>query len=149
MKARLFEKYTKEVVPALKEKRKYTNVHQVPRMEKIVVNMGISASLEKSAIEDATKDLQQITGRKPAVMAYLDPQWMKDWHDVKASSLARFLALAKNGRPYDREMVVEDIQGQQRPEPYQAALQYQQKEHMERSVEYGKKVLDLGIKWRS
>ena len=36
-----------------------------------------------------------------------------------------------------------------RPEPYQAALQYQQKEHMERSVEYGKKVLDLGIKWRS
>ena len=57
--------------------------------------------------------------------------------------------LAKNGRPYDREMVIEDIQGQQRPEPYQAALQYQQKEHMERSVEYGKKVLDLGIKWRS
>ena len=46
-------------------------------------------------------------------------------------------------------MVIEDIPGQQRPEPYQAALQYQQKEHMERSVEYGKKVLDLGIKWRS
>jgi sugar phosphate isomerase/epimerase len=93
--------------------------------------------------------IKPITGRKPAVMAYLDPQWMKDWQDVKASSLARFLTLAKNGRPYDREMVIEDIPGQQRPEPYQAALQYQQKEHMERSVEYGKKVLDLGIKWRS
>ena len=93
--------------------------------------------------------IKPITGRKPAVMAYLDQQWMKDWQDVKASSLARFIALAKNGRPYDREMVIEDIPGQQRPEPYQAALRYQQQEHMERSVEYGKKVLDLGIKWRS
>ena len=67
MKARLYEKYTKEVVPALKEKHKYTNVHQIPKLEKIVVNMGVSASLEKSAIDDATKDLQQITGRKAAI----------------------------------------------------------------------------------
>jgi large subunit ribosomal protein L5 len=67
MKARLYEKYVNEVVPALKEKRKYTNIHQVPRMMKIVVNMGVSASLEKSAIDDAAKDLAQITGRKPAI----------------------------------------------------------------------------------
>jgi len=67
MKARLYNKYVAEVVPALKEKRKYTNVHQVPKMKKIVVNMGISASLEKSAIDDAAKDLTLITGRKPAV----------------------------------------------------------------------------------
>jgi large subunit ribosomal protein L5 len=67
MKARLYEKYTKEVVPALKEKRKYTNVHQVPRMEKIVLNMGVSASLEKAAVEDAAKDLAMITGRKPVI----------------------------------------------------------------------------------
>src|SRR5215471_12114905 len=67
MKARLYEKYVKEVVPALKEKHKYTNPHQVPRMEKIVVNMGVSASLEKSAIDDAAKDLALITGRKAAI----------------------------------------------------------------------------------
>src|SRR5512136_3497736 len=67
MKARLYNKYIKEVVPVLKEKRKYTNTHQVPRMEKIVVNMGVSASLEKSAVDDAAKDLGQITGRKPVV----------------------------------------------------------------------------------
>ncbi len=67
MKARLYEKYTNEVVPALKEKRKYTNVHQIPKMVKIVVNMGVSASLEKGAIEDAAKDLSLITGRKPAI----------------------------------------------------------------------------------
>ena len=67
MKARLYEKYAKEVVPALKDKHKYANVHQIPRMEKIVVNMGVSASLEKSAVDDAAKDLALITGRKPAI----------------------------------------------------------------------------------
>lgn len=67
MKPRLLEKYTNEVVPALKEKRKYQNVHQIPRIEKIVVNMGVSASQEKGAIEDAARDLAQITGRKPVI----------------------------------------------------------------------------------
>ncbi len=67
MKARLYQKYVSEVAPALKEKRKYTNPHQVPRMEKIVVNMGVSASLEKGAIDDAAKDLSLITGRKPVI----------------------------------------------------------------------------------
>ena len=43
MKPRLYTKYVQEVVPALKEKRGYTNVHQIPRIEKIVVNMGVSA----------------------------------------------------------------------------------------------------------
>ena len=57
MKARLYNKYVNEVVPVLKEKHKYTNVHQIPRMVKIVVNMGVSASLEKTAVEDAAKDL--------------------------------------------------------------------------------------------
>jgi large subunit ribosomal protein L5 len=67
MKARLYQKYINEVVPALKQKRQYTNPHQVPRMEKIVINMGVSASLEKSAVDDAAKDLALITGRKPAI----------------------------------------------------------------------------------
>ena len=67
MKARLYNKYVSEVAPALKEKHKYANVHQIPRMTKIVVNMGISASLEKNAIDDAAKDLALITGRKPAI----------------------------------------------------------------------------------
>ena len=67
MKARLYEKYKNEVVPALKQKHNYKNVHQVPKLEKIVVNMGVSASLEKNAIEDAAKDLMMITGRKAAI----------------------------------------------------------------------------------
>lgn len=67
MKPRLFEKYENEVKPALKEKRGYKNVHQIPKLEKIVVNMGVSASLEKGALEDAARDLSSITGRKPAI----------------------------------------------------------------------------------
>jgi large subunit ribosomal protein L5 len=67
MKSRLYQKYVNEVVPALKTKRGYTNPHRVPRIEKIVVNMGISASLEKVALDDAAKDLAQITGRKAAI----------------------------------------------------------------------------------
>ena len=67
MESRLYKKYVAEVRPALIEKRGYKNIHQVPRMEKIVLNMGVSASLEKSAIDDAAKDLTAITGRKPVI----------------------------------------------------------------------------------
>jgi large subunit ribosomal protein L5 len=54
-------------VPALKEKHNYKNIHQIPKLVKIVVNMGVSASSEKGALEDAAKDLSLITGRKPAI----------------------------------------------------------------------------------
>ena len=67
MKPRLYEKYMNQVRPALQAKRQYRNVHQIPRLEKIVVNMGVSASLEKGAIDDAAKDLAMITGRKAVV----------------------------------------------------------------------------------
>ena len=67
MKARLYKKFTEEVVPALKAKHNFKNVHQIPKFVKIVVNMGINASLEKGALEDAAKDLSQLTGRKPVI----------------------------------------------------------------------------------
>src|SRR6185503_8282474 len=67
MKARLYKKYTEEVMPALKEKHSFANVHQIPKFVKIVVNMGVSASNEKGAIEDAAKDLTQLTVRKPVI----------------------------------------------------------------------------------
>lgn len=67
MKPRLQEKYEQDVRKALQEKRGYGNVHQVPRLEKIVINMGVSTSREKGALEEAVKDLSAITGRKPIV----------------------------------------------------------------------------------
>jgi large subunit ribosomal protein L5 len=66
-KPRLQIHYETVVRPALMEKRGYRNLHQVPRLEKIVVHMGVSAALEKTAIEDAARDLAAITGRKPVV----------------------------------------------------------------------------------
>jgi large subunit ribosomal protein L5 len=67
MKARLYKKYTEEVVPALKQKHNFKNVHQIPKMVKIVVNMGVNAKNEKGAVEDAAKDLVLLTGRKPVI----------------------------------------------------------------------------------
>jgi len=67
MKARLYRKYMDQVRNALMEKWKYGNPHQVPRLQKIVINMGVSASLEKGAVDDAMKDLSVITGRKPVL----------------------------------------------------------------------------------
>jgi len=67
MKARLYKKYTDEVVPALKAKHNFKNVHQIPKFVKIVVNMGVNAKLEKGAIDDAAKDLVLLTGRKPVI----------------------------------------------------------------------------------
>ena len=67
MKPRLQTKYQEEVKPALKEAREYANVHEVPGVEKIVIHMGVDATMEKSALQDAMADLTTITGRKPVM----------------------------------------------------------------------------------
>ena len=64
----LKEKYKSEVVPALKEKFGYKSVMQVPKLEKIVINMGVSDVKESSkALDSAMGDLTLITGQKPVV----------------------------------------------------------------------------------
>lgn len=67
MKPRLYTKYVEEVAPALKTSRGYTNPHQIPRIEKIVINMGVRCDSEKGSIEEAVKELSMITGQKPVV----------------------------------------------------------------------------------
>ncbi len=68
MKSYLFEKYQKEVVPALMKKFNYKNVMQVPRMEKIVVNMGLGEAVQNIKILDhAVQELTVITGQKPVI----------------------------------------------------------------------------------
>ena len=67
MKPRLQTKYQEQVKPVLHAERKYKNLHQVPTLEKIVVRMGVDATLEKSALDDAVKDMSTITGRKPVI----------------------------------------------------------------------------------
>ena len=66
MSARLREKYQKEVVPALKKEFGYTNVMAVPRIQKVVVNMGLGEATSNAKLVDVGADeLARITGQKP------------------------------------------------------------------------------------
>ena len=93
--------------------------------------------------------VKPITGRPPQVLPYLQPAFWQSYPKARAADLARFLALAKSGSPYEGHVVIEDLQGRPIPEHFLAAIQFQQREHMERSVAYAKKTLDLGIRWRT
>ena len=63
---RLKEKYNNEIVPSLREKYNYASVMEVPKLEKIVVNMGVGdATTNSKLLEAAMKDLEIITGQKP------------------------------------------------------------------------------------
>lgn len=65
---RLNERYTKEIAPALMKKFEYTSIMQAPKVEKIVVNIGLGEAIANpKAVEDATKELAQITGQKPVI----------------------------------------------------------------------------------
>ena len=63
---RMQERYQNEAVPALRKTFNYKNVMQVPRIEKVVVNIGVGEALDnKKALEFAVADLTTVTGQKP------------------------------------------------------------------------------------
>lgn len=65
---RLQERYFKEILPALKEKLGRDNINSLPRLKKIIVNMGVgSAITEKKHIEESVESMGLITGQKPVV----------------------------------------------------------------------------------
>jgi large subunit ribosomal protein L5 len=65
---RLKDKYKEEVVPAMLKEFNYSNVNEVPRIIKAVVNIGLGEALQNAkALENATGDLRTITGQKPVV----------------------------------------------------------------------------------
>ena len=66
--SRLYEKYRKDVVPALQEELGITNIMAVPRLEKIIVNVGVGDAIQNVKLLDAAKgELAQITGQLPGV----------------------------------------------------------------------------------
>ena len=68
MRPRLLERYRKVIVPRLSTEFGYKNVHQVPKLEKIVVNIGLGeATQNPKLLEKATEELALITGQKPAI----------------------------------------------------------------------------------
>ena len=65
---KLREQYEKEVVPALMKKFNYKSVMQVPKLEKIVINIGLGDTKENpKELENAVNDLALITGQKPVI----------------------------------------------------------------------------------
>ena len=65
---RLEQKYKETVIPALMEKFQYKNVMEVPAVEKVVVNIGVGDAIQNAkALEDAVRELEQITGQKAVV----------------------------------------------------------------------------------
>ena len=97
----------------------------------------------------SSMQLEIITGRPPRIIPYLEQDFWSEFPKTPASEFARFVALAKTGRPFMGAMVVEDIRGQA-PLPVMAeALKEQQRIDLERSFEYARKKLNVGINWRA
>jgi sugar phosphate isomerase/epimerase len=96
---------------------------------------------------NSSMQLENITGRPPRVVPYLEPEFWKAFPRASAVEFARFVALAKSGHPLMTTMVVEDA-GKQPPE-YEAALREQQRRDLERGFEYAKKSLGLGVRWKA
>ncbi len=68
MLPRLLDVYRKEVIPKLSKEFGYGNLHQVPTLEKIVVNIGLGeAAANPKLLEKATQELAEITGQKPVI----------------------------------------------------------------------------------
>ena len=68
MEARLYDKYVTEVVPALQQKFGYKNVNQIPKVDKVVINMGLGNCKDNpKALEAAVKELEAIAGQKAMV----------------------------------------------------------------------------------
>jgi sugar phosphate isomerase/epimerase len=90
--------------------------------------------------------MEILTGFAPRVLPYFEPEYWSAFPDMPAADFARFVALARRGRPFDGKMVMDDAD-KQSPE-LQDTLKQQQRVDLERSLEYAKKTLDVGVNWR-
>jgi 3-oxoisoapionate decarboxylase len=96
----------------------------------------------------AVMQLENITGRPPQVLPFLEEDFWKAFPHANAAEFARFVALARRGHPLMAPMIIADVTGQRPPE-FDAALREQQRRDLEKGFEYAKKVLDVGVRWRS
>ena len=67
MSSVLYERYLKEIRPALRERRGYKNLLEVPRLKKVVISSGIGTSKERDVFDEALRTIGDITGQKPVV----------------------------------------------------------------------------------
>lgn len=110
------------------------------------VNFHRFVELYRKVCPNAAMQLEIITGRPPTVLPYLEDDFWKVFPHTPAWEFARFVELAKGGHPYLGPMVIGGP-GEQSA-AIKAALKEQQRTDLERSLEYAKKVLGVGVRWR-
>jgi len=91
--------------------------------------------------------LEILTGSPARVLPYLEADYWKAFPRMPAADFARFLALARRGQPFMGGMLI--ARPGKLPPEYEAALRAQQVYDLERSLEYARKTLGVGIRWRS
>jgi hypothetical protein len=102
--------------------------------------------LYKQLCPKAVVQLEIITGRAPDVLPYFEPDFWKAFPNMPAWEFARFVALAKKGRPFMGSMLIAPP-GKQ-PPAIAEAMKEQQRIDLERSLEFAKKTLGIGIQAR-
>ncbi|MCC7176260.1 MAG: sugar phosphate isomerase/epimerase [Bryobacterales bacterium] len=123
------------------------------------------AAVQWVALGDGSIDLQQlmalyrklcpkaafqhevITGSGPRVLNYNEPEFWQVYPKMPAADFARFLNLARKGHPLMAPMLIPG-RGANQPPEYEAAVRVQARVDLERSLEYSKKTLDVGVRWR-
>jgi hypothetical protein len=78
----------------------------------------------------------------------IDPAFWKPYPNMLAADFVHFMELAKKGHPLQAPMLI-GSRGQNQPPEYRAALLAQQRVDLERSFEYARKALDVGLRWRA
>lgn len=123
-------------------------VQWVPLGEGTIDFVQIIARARELLKPDTYIYIKPITGRVPFIHPVADEAYWNRWFPkARAHEYARFAAIARKGRPYEKLVIQADSEGASKiPDVYQAALAYQQKEHMERSIAYARNVLKLGRK---
>jgi sugar phosphate isomerase/epimerase len=111
------------------------------------VDFGLFVQRFHKQCPGAAMQLEVITGRPPEVLPYLEPDFWKAFQKTPAWEFARFVALARGGRPFLGNMVIG--QWSDNSPALEAALKEQQRIDLERSLEYAKKTLGIGIRWRA
>jgi sugar phosphate isomerase/epimerase len=100
----------------------------------------------KQLCPNAAMQLEIITGRPPTVRPYLEQDFWKAFPKLPAADFARYVALARRGHPFMGNMLVAGPEKQ--PPKYEAAITEQQRIDLERSLDYAKKTLGAGIRWK-
>jgi len=104
--------------------------------------------LHRKLCPNAGMQLEIITGRPPRVLPFYEQDFWRFFPKANASEFARFVNLARGGHPFMGTMVIEDAAKMRDVPAYAEALREQQKIDLERSFEYAKRTLGVGIKGR-